>query len=286
MNVRFEGWMARTGAVAVLLLAAALPSFAQRAEPLPRELKGVGITEHPGARLPLDLEFTADDGKPVLLSRYFSGGRPVILTLNYYRCPMLCGLLLNGVVEGLKELSWSPGKEFEVVTVSIDPQETATLARLKKEGYITELGRPGAASGWHFLTGREANIKKLADAVGFGYRYDTERQQYAHPAGIFLVTPDGRMARYLYGVVFEPRTLKLALTEAGEGKVGNAGDQILLYCYHYDANAGRYVIAATNIMRLGGVTTALVVGLWLFSAWRRGARKKALVRPDVMTSER
>jgi protein SCO1/2 len=190
------------------------------------------------------------------------------------------------VVEGLKELSWTPGKEFEVVTVSIDPQETATLAMLKKESYITELGRPGAASGWHFLTGREANIRKLTDAVGFGYRYDNERQQYAHPAGIFLVTPDGRMARYLYGVVFDPRTLKLALTEAGEGKVGNAGDQILLYCYHYDANAGRYVIAATNIMRLGGATTALVVGLWLFSVWRRGARKKALARPDVLTSGR
>jgi len=286
MAVRLKGWKVRVGAAAMLLIAAALPSFAQRAEPLPKELEGVGITEHPGARLPLDLEFTAEDGKPVVLSRYFSGGKPVILTLNYYRCPMLCGLLLNGVVEGLKELSWTPGREFEIVTVSIDPQETSQLAMLKKESYITELGRPGAASGWHFLTGRGASIRKLADAVGFGYRYDAERQQYAHPAGIFLVTPDGRMARYLYGVVFEPRTLKLALTEAGEGKVGNAGDQILLYCYHYDANAGRYVIAATNIMRLGGAATVLVVGVWLFSAWRRGARTKALVRPDVLTSGR
>ena len=272
--------------VAAVLLVAALPAAAQRAEPLPKDLDGVGITEHPGGRLPLDLEFTDETGKPVVLSTYFSGRRPVILTLNYYRCPMLCGLLLNGLLDGLKELSWTPGREFEIVTVSIDPQETHQLAMLKKESYVTEFGRPGAASGWHFLTGREANIKKLADAVGFGYRYDAERQQFAHPAAIFLVTPDGRMARYLYGVVFEPRTLKLSLTEAGEGKVGSTGDQILLYCYHYDANAGRYVLAATNIMRVGGATTALVVGTWLLLAWRRGAHQKADVRPDAVASGR
>ena len=245
---------------------------AQRSEPLPKQLEGVGITEHPGARLPLDLEFTAEDGKPVLLSQYFAAGRPVILTLNYYRCPMLCGLLLNGLVDGLKELSWTPGREFEIVTVSIDPQESPKLAMLKKESYISDYGRAGAAAGWHFLTGREANIRALADAVGFHYRWDEEQQQFAHPAGIFIATPDGRIARYLYGVLFEPKTLRLSLAEASNGRVGTTTDQFLLYCFHYDANAGRYVVAATNIMRLGGAATALIVGVWLLLAWRRSAR--------------
>lgn len=268
------------------LVAAAAVAFApwaraQRAEPLPKGLEGVGITEHPGAQVPLGLEFAAEDGKPVKLSQYVSGKKPVILTLNYFRCPMLCTLLLNGLVDGLKELAWTPGDQFEVVTVSIDPLETPKLAMLKKESYITEFGRPAAAAGWHFLTGKERDIKALAASVGFGYRYDEERQQYAHAAGIFLLTPDGRVARVLYGVMFEPRTLKLALTEAGEGKVGTTADQALLYCYHYDANAGRYVVAASNIMRLGGATTAVVVGVWLLSAWRRSAHSGVQERPET-----
>ena len=260
---------------------AALAAATQRSEPLPAALVGVGITEHPGAKVPLDLQFTAEDGRPVRLSQYFDGRRPVILTLNYYRCPMLCGLLLNGLVEGLKGLTWTPGTEFEVVTLSIDPLETHTLAMLKKESYLTELGRPGAAAGWHFLTGEAEPIKALADAVGFGYRYDTGLQQYAHPAGIFILTPDGRTARVLYGVAFEPRTLRLALAEAGDGKVGSTAEQVLLFCYHYDANAGRYVLAASNIMRAGGATTALVVGLWLAAAWRRSAHQRTQSRLDA-----
>ncbi len=257
------------GVLAVVAAGVASPAVAQRAEPLPKELEGVGITDRLGAQVPLGLEFTAEDGTPVRLSRYITGKRPAILTLNYYRCPMLCTLLLNGLTDGLKELAWTPGKEFEVVTVSIDPTETPKLAMLKKESYLTELGRPGAAAGWHFLTGNEANIRALASSVGFGYRYDEERQQFAHPAGIFLLTPDGKVARVLNGVVFEPKTLRLGLTEAGDGKVGTTSDQVLLYCFHYDSNAGRYVVAAGNIMRLGGLATAMVVGVWLFAAWRR-----------------
>jgi protein SCO1/2 len=274
------------GAALVLLLATAMPAAAQRKEPLPRELEGIGITEHPGARLPLDLEFTDEDGKPVRLAQYFAGTRPVILTLGYYRCPMLCTLVLNSLVDGIRDLAWTPGREFEIVTVSIDPLETPTLARLKKQNYLEEYARPGAAQGWHFLTGREENIKKLADAVGFGYRYVEERQQYAHPAAIFVVTPDGRMARYLYGVVYQPKTVRLALTEAGQGKIGTTADRLLLYCFHYDAQEGRYVLAATNIMRFGGATTALVVGLWLVTSWRRGARKKAHPRPGLQSPGR
>lgn len=278
--------MCVAGAALVLLVATAMPAAAQRKEPLPRELEGIGITEHPGARLPLDLEFTDEDGKPVRLAQYFPGTRPVILTLGYYRCPMLCTLVLNSLVDGIRDLAWTPGREFEIVTVSIDPLETPTLARLKKQNYLEEYARPGAAEGWHFLTGREESIRKLAGAVGFGYRYVEERQQYAHPAAIFLATPDGRMARYLYGVVYQPKTVRLALTEAGQGKIGTTADQLLLYCFHYDGQEGRYVLAATNIMRFGGATTALVVGLWLVTSWRRGARKKAHPRPGLQSSGR
>jgi protein SCO1/2 len=278
MNVGIGGL--RAVLAASLVLAAALPAAGQRREPLPNTLEGVGITEHPGAKLPLDLEFNDEDGQPVRLAKYFPGDRPVILTLGYFRCPMLCPLVLNSLVDGLKDLPWTPGHQFEIVTVSIDPLETPTLAKLKKESYLTDYGRPGAAAGWHFLTGREENIKKLADTVGFGYRYIKERGQYAHAAGIFVATPDGRMARYLYGVIYQPKTIRLALTEAGQGKIGTTTDQLLLYCFHYDAQEGRYVLAASNLMRFGGAATALVVGVWLVASWRRGAHKKS---PDRYT---
>ena len=273
----------RAAAAVLLVLTAVAPAAAQRKEPLPKDLEGVGITEHPGAKLPLDLEFTDDNGRTVPLAQYFSGDRPVILTLGYFRCPMLCTLVLNSLVEGLKDLPWTPGREFEIVTVSIDPTETATLARLKKQNYLTDYGRPGAAIGWHFLTGREENIRKLADAVGFGYRYVQERGEYAHSAAIFVVTPDGRMAKVLYGVMYQPKTIRLALTEAGRGKVGTTTDQLLLYCFHYDAQEGRYVLAASNLMRFGGATTAVVVGLWLAVSWWWGAHKKPLERSNPRT---
>jgi len=263
-----------TALIAALLpLLIAAPAAAQRSEPLPKELEGVGITEVPGARIPQGLAFLDEDGKTVHLSDYFASGRPVILTLNYYRCPMLCGLMLNGLLDGLKELKWSPGREFEIVTVSFNPLETPTLARLKKQSYMEELGRPEAVGGWHFLVGQPDAIKALTDAVGFHYRYNEERKEYAHAAGLFVATPDGRVARYLYGVVYEGRTLRLALTEAAEGKIGSSTDQFLLYCFHYDAKEGRYVIAATKIMRLGGGATALILGLWLVTWWRRSARE-------------
>ena len=262
----------------VLLLAAVVaiaagPAAAQRMEPLPKELEGVGITDRPGAAIPKDLEFVGEDGKPVRLTAFFDRKKPVILNLVYYRCPMLCGLVLSGLVEGMKELPWTPGSEFEVVTVSIDPSETPTLAKLKKESSLTEYGRPGAAAGWHFLTGTEPNIRKLAAAVGFGYRFVPDRGEYAHAAGLFVVTPDGHLSRTLYGVQYIGRTLRMALTEAGQGKVGNTADQILLTCFHYDAQAGRYVVAAATFMELGGAVTVLVFGGWLGVAWFREARR-------------
>lgn len=247
---------------------------AQLAAEVPTALAEVGIEEHLDARLPLDLEFVDEHGNRVAMGDYFDGDRPVILTLNYYRCPMLCGLQLNGVVEGLTGLDWTIGDQFEMVTVSIDPLETPTLARQKKQNYLKWYEREGAASGWHFLTGRETEIQRLAETVGFGYEYDAESEQYAHAAAIFVCTPDGRVARYLYGIEYPPKDLRLALLEASQGEIGNAFDQLILYCYHYDPSGRRYAPVAMNIMRLGGGATAMVLGLSLGAFWLRDFRRK------------
>lgn len=258
-------------AVLALLLSAA-PGLAQRQEPLPRELEGVGVDEKLGARVPLDLAFTDESGQAVTLGQYFRRGRPVLLTLNYYQCPMLCTLQLNGLVDGLRELTWSPGREFEIVTVSINPLETPPLAAGKKKVYLESYGRPGAEAGWHFLVGRQPEIATLADAVGFRYRYNEARKEYVHAAAFMLLTPEGVVARYLYGVMLEPRTVKLGLAEASAGQLGSTADRILLMCFHYDANAGRYVVAASRLMQAGGILTALCLGTWLGRWWWREKR--------------
>lgn len=258
-----------TGFLLASLLAAA--AWGQRAEPLPKELEGVGIEERPDARVPLQAQFVDEDGREVTLAEAMAG-KPTILALVYYRCPMLCGLLLQGLLQGLKELPATVGDGFQVVTISIDPLETPTLARLKKQSYLAEYGRPGAAAGWRFLTGKEPQIRAVADSVGFHYKWNQERGEYAHGAAIFVLSPEGKLARTLYGVLFEPRALKLALAEAREGK-SSVGEQILLYCFHYDANQGRYVVAATRLMRLGGLATALTLGAWLLLSWGRSKRE-------------
>ena len=224
--------------------------------------------------MPLDLEFRDENGGRVTLGSYFDGDRPVILTLNYYKCPMLCGLMLNGLVEGLGSMAWSPGEEFEIVTISITPLETPELALAKKQNYLKLLDRPAAADGWHFLTGRELEIKRLAETVGFGYTYDVASGQYAHAAAIFVITPDGRVARYLYGIEYPPKSLKLSLMEASEGKIGSAFDQLIMYCYHYDPASRRYAPVAMNIMRVGGGATALLLGLTLGTWWLRESRRR------------
>jgi protein SCO1 len=255
-------------------------AYAQPAGPAPPEMEGVGVTEHPNACLPLDLAFKDEDGRTVKLADYFKGDRPVILTLNYYRCPMLCTLQLNGLIDGLKRMEWTPGDQFRMVTVSIDPLETPQLARLKKQNYMKDYGRPGAASGWHFLTGREADIRKLADTVGFAYKYDRSSDQYVHAAALFVCTPDGRVSRYLYGVMYDPQTLRLSLVEAGEGKVGSTTDRVLLFCFHYDATKGKYGPTAMTIMRIGGALTVIALGCMLAVFWRREARRRANVALD------
>jgi protein SCO1/2 len=249
-------------------------ALAQPADQKLAELEEVGIEEHLDAKIPFDVEFVDEQGNTVRLGDYFDGERPVILTLNYYRCPMLCGLQLNGVVEGLTGLDWTIGDEFEMVTVSIDPLETPELARQKKQNYLKWYDRPDAASGWHFLTGRQDGITRLAETVGFGYTYDEESDQYAHAAAIVVCTPDGRVARYLYGIEYPPKHLRLALLEASRGAIGNAFDQLILYCYHYDPSGRRYAPVAMNIMRLGGGATAAILGLSLGAYWIRDYRRK------------
>lgn len=265
--------------VAAGLAAAGVPdALAQRIEPMPQELDGVGIDDRLGAVVPRDIELIDEDGKPVRLAQFLSPGRPVLLNLGYYECPMLCGLVLNGLLTGLEGVSWLPGREFEIVNVSINPLETPALARRKKANVLEAYGRAGAGAGWHYLTGREDEVRRLADAVGFHYRFIPERHEYAHAAGLFFLSPDGVLARVLCGVQFEPRSLKLALAEASEGKVGGAAERFLLYCFHYDSNARRYVLAARNVMRAGGAGTALIVGVWLLTWWRRDARRTGRVQ--------
>jgi protein SCO1/2 len=240
---------------AALLWMGAGIAYAQLAEQVPEVLEEVGVTEHPNAKLPLELEFRNEDGDWVELGSFFDGERPVILTLNYYRCPMLCGLMLNGVVDGLEDMAWTPSEEFEIVTISINPLETPELAKAKKQG-------------------RELEIKRLAETVGFSYTYDPVSQEYAHAAAIFVCTPDGRVARYLYGIEYPAKRLKFALLEAAEGTIGTTLDQLILYCYHYDPTNRRYSPVAMNIMRLGGGATALILGIFLGVFWIREWRKK------------
>ena len=271
-------------AIAAIVWVGAGNVDAQLADQVPEVLEEVGVTEHLDAKLPLDLEFRDEEGNWVELGSYFDGERPVILTLNYYRCPMLCGLMLNGVVDGLAEMAWTPGAEFEIVTISINPLETPELAKAKKQNYLKRLERPAAARGWHFMTGRELEIKRLAETLGFSYTYDPVSQEYAHAASIFICTPDGRVARYLYGIEYPAKRLKLALLEAAEGTIGSTLDQLILYCYHYDPTNRRYTPVAMNIMRVGGGATALILGISLGGFWLRELRRKKKIEKKETTA--
>ena len=231
---------------APVLMSPALPSG------LPKALTGVGIDQKLNEQLPLDLVFRNENGEDVKLGSYF-GKKPVVLSLVYYQCPMLCNQVLNGMVTAFKVMAFKPGQEFEVVTVSFDPRETPALAASKKKTYVDylpEAKRAGAASGWHFLTGDEASIKRITDAVGFRYHWDEATNQFAHASGIFVATPQGKLARYFYGIEYAPRDLRLGLIEAAENKIGSPVDQLLLYCFHYDPATGKYGAAVMNLMRL------------------------------------
>lgn len=238
---------------------------------LPGELQGVGIDQRLNSQVPLNLTFFDEAGRTVPLSSFFHG-RPVLLALVYYRCPMLCTEILNGVVSTLRAVTLTPGKDFEVVSVSFDPKDTPEIAAAKKATYLRRYGHSGSANGFHFLTGDPANIKALTDAVGFHYKYDEKTDQFAHASGIMILTPDGKLSKYFYGVEYAPRDVRLGLVEASQGKIGTVVDEALLFCYHYDAATGKYGAVAMNMIRAGGAIFFVFGATWLVFAFRRDIR--------------
>ncbi len=263
----------RTLLLAALVLLGGSVAQAQRKEAAPSDLQGVGVTEHLNDQLPLDLQFVDFKGATVKLGDYFDGTHPVILTLNYSSCPMFCSLQLDGLFDGLRGMKWDLGDQYRMVTVSIDPTEPSERAAMTREKYLQRYGRPGSGQGYAILTGKNKQIKELTDTVGFLYRYVPETGEYAHTAVTMICTPDGRLSRYLYGVEYDQQTLRLSLLEAAQGKIGTSMEQFLLFCFHYDAAKGKYGPAAFNLMKLGALTTVLIVGGVLVVYWRRESGK-------------
>ena len=239
----------------------------------PEILKHVGIEQRIGVSLPLDLEFNDETGTPVSLGSYF-GDKPVILTLVYYDCPMLCTEVLNGLNRSLAPLNYSIGEEFEVVTVSFDPRESPTLASQKKAVYTQRYGRPGTGEGWHFLTGEAPAIDALTESVGFNYVYDETDGQFVHGSAIMIISPKGTVSHYFFGIEYPSEDIRLALIESSEEKLGNVFDQIMLYCFNYDPEQGRYGVAIMNAMRLAGLATLLAMGSFMVVMFKRDRRRR------------
>jgi protein SCO1 len=260
------GMLVRLWTTALML--SILPTSHAVAQTDPDIFEKVGIDQKLDSQVPLDLEFVDDAGRVVRLRDYF-GDKPVVLTLVYFECPMLCTLILNGTLRAMRALDFTAGEEFQVVTVSIDPEETPALAAAKRAQYLENYQRDGAAPGWQFLTGREDQIQALADAVGFRYAYDPISGEYAHAGGIMVLTPEGRVSRYFYGVEYSARDLRLGLVEASDNRIGTPVDQILLYCFQYNPLTGKYSFAIMSALRVGGVLTLLGIALLLIFMIRR-----------------
>jgi len=247
------------------------PGGMVRANETPGSLEGIGIDQRLDESLPLALPFRDEAGRAVTLGDYF-GKRPVVLALVYYNCPMLCTQVLNGLVASLNVMSLEAGKDFDVVAVSFDPRETPAMAAAKKEAYLSRYKHPAAAQGWHFLTGDAASVAALTKAAGFRYRYDEELEQFAHASAIVVATPQGRLARYFYGIEYAPRDLRLGLVEASAGRIGTPVDSILLYCFHYDPASGKYGPVVVNMVRLAGLATVVLIAAAIVMMSRRRAR--------------
>ena len=271
--------------LALILLSLAATAFSQGmttgimsppANVRPPYLQNVGIEQHLNGQVPADLQFTDDAGRTVKLGDYF-GKKPLILNLVYYKCTMLCGEALAGLTGSMRVIKFDVGNQYDVVTVSFNPKETTQDAAAKKAAYIKSYGRPGAAAGWHFLTGSADSINALTKAVGFQYQYDEKNDQYAHATAIMVLTPEGRISRYFYGVEFPPKDLRMGLVEATQGKIGNAVDQVLLYCYHYDPATGKYGAVVSNMLKIGAGATILFLAVLLFVLFRidRSAPRRA-----------
>lgn len=274
--------------VAVGVLAAPLqgqyrpPIVSQKpSDVAPPVLKEVGVDQKLGDQVPLDVPFYDENGREVTLRDYM-GEKPVILSLVYYGCPMLCGQILNGLTGSLRMLSMDPGKDFKVVTISFDPREKPELASEKKTNYLKQYKHPDAAANWHWLTGPAESSKAVADAVGFRYTWDEKFEQYAHGSAIMVLTPEGKVSRYFYGIMYSPKDMRLGLTEASSGRVGGLAEQIMLFCYHYDATQGKYTMLTFRLIQVGGLITLLALGSFLFIMFRRDYRASRL--PKVQES--
>ena len=284
-------------AAVVLVSVCAAPAAAQQSRPMsvpaPGKaaseqipiLKEIGIDQKLNNQVPLDLEFNDETGATVKLRQFF-GPRPVVLALVYYGCPMLCTQVLNGLAGSLQGVSFTAGDEYEVVVVSFDPGETPAMAADRKQQFMRRYVRDPKATSIHFLTGREASVKALTSAVGFRYAWDTATAQFAHPAAMTVLTADGRVSRYLYGVEFAPRDVKLALVEASEGRIGSFVEQAMLFCYHYDPERGRYGFVIMNIVRAAGALTVLLIGGWIVLSLRRERRQATAVTETATTGTR
>ena len=262
-----------------VLIAALLVSVAAAGQPFgrPPALRDVGIDPKLNHQVPLDLTFRDEAGRAVRLGEYFTG-KPVVLSLVYYRCPMLCNLVLNGELRSFRQVPLALGKDFQAITVSFDPKETPDLAAAKKATYAGGYNRPGAQEAWHFLTGSPEAIRALADAVGFRYAWDDRTGQWAHASVVMTLTPSGRVSRYQYGVEYSKNDMRLGLVEASANKIGSVTDQILLFCYHYDPSKGKYTFAVMNALRVGGSAIVLALGMFIFANVRRERRGEALDR--------
>lgn len=241
---------------------------------IPPELMDIGVDEHLDAQVPLDTTFKDETGKVVQLKDYVDGKRPILLVLAYHTCPVLCSMVQNAVLEGIKAIGWSVGVDYDVITLSIDPRDTVSVAAEKKAAMVGSYGRPEAAKGWHFLVGDEQNISRVTSAIGWKYHYDERQGQYAHPSAVTLLKPNARVARYLYGIEFSPQDLKLGLLEASEGKSISTVERIILYCYHYDPQDRKYSIVAMHVMQVGGAITLVLLSGFLGVLWF-GDRKKS-----------
>ncbi|RMD85937.1 MAG: SCO family protein [Candidatus Dadabacteria bacterium] len=265
------------GLVAVaVLVGQPVPAAAVRGTRAKNLLEGIDIEQRVGTQLPLDARFKDETGRDVRLGDYFTGERPVVLALVYYECPMLCTLVLNGLVKAfraLRSLDFVPGRQFDVVVISFDPKETPRLAAAKKKTYLDAYGHPETAAAWHFLTGDQEAIDAVTAAVGFKYRYDPDKDQFAHAAGVMIASPSGKLSRYLLGIEYAPRDMRLALTEASENKVGSLAEQILLLCYHYDPETGKYTAATMTALRIAGALTVIGI-VSLIVVLRRRERRR------------
>jgi len=277
--------------VALLVMFGTLPVRAQFWEARDRErnsvsemVKEITIEQKLNEHVPLNLTFRDESGREVRLKQYF-GKKPILLTLVYYECPSICGLVLQGLLKSLRVIKYTPGEQFEIVTVSIDPKETPELAAAKKQNFLKEYGRLDAAPGWHFLTGEETQIRQLADAVGFRYQYDPKSGQYAHAAGIMLLTPEGKIARYFYGVEYSPRDLRLGIMDASKGKIGSPVEKVILFCYQYDPTTGKYSLAILRVIQLGAVVTLLALGGFIGTQFYREKRSRASRTPQEVAKE-